>query len=186
MNALARDLRDLRKEINDLKSRLTRTHMTGKVVEVDNNKVKLELLGADPKTGEKLISPWIRVQEEGGDGLGGYSSYTQAVVGQTMRLLSPSGEIGQESLAIQDGHTDDNPRPADGLKKVFKHGDAIITIADGEITFAVGGNKIVINGTEIVTYGKTRLNDGNAKVHRVGDVDSAGDTAVGGASGAFA
>lgn len=131
------EIRKLQKQINELSSRLARSHMSGKVIEVDNNKVRLELL--PPDGGEKFHSPWIRVQEEGGDGSGGYSSYTQAVVGQTMRLMSPSGEIGPESLAICDGHTDDNPSPGEGKKKVMKHGDATFTIADGAITLAVGG-----------------------------------------------
>ena len=139
MSDIDREIRALKKEINDLKSRLARSHMTGKVVEVDNNKIRLELLPPNGK-GKKFLSPWVRVQEEGGDGKGGYSSYTQAVIGQNMRLLSPSGEIGPESLAVHDGPTDDNPSPGEGLKKVMKHGDATLTIADGAITISVGGH----------------------------------------------
>lgn len=137
MQKVYKEIRELRKEINDLKSRLARSHMTGKVVEVDNNKVRLELL--PPDGGDKFYSPWIRVQEEGGDGKGGYSSYTQAVVGQNMRLMSPSGEISAASLAIQDGHTDDNPSPGEGVKKVFKHGNATITMSSAGIELKVGG-----------------------------------------------
>ena len=133
------EIRNLKKEINDLKSRLARSHMTGKVVEVNNNNIRLELLPPNGN-GKKFFSPWVRVQEEGGDGKGGYSSYTQAVVGQNMRLMSPSGEIGPESLAIHDGPTDDNPSPGDGLKKVMKHGNATLTIANGAITISVGGH----------------------------------------------
>ena len=137
MDAIWREIRNLKKENNLLNSRLARSHMTGKVVKVKDNKVRLELL--EPEEGNKFHSPWVRVQEEAGDGKGGFSSYTQAVVGQTMRLLSPSGEIGEESIAIQDGHNDDNPRPGDGKKKVFKHGDASFEIGGGKVIIKIGG-----------------------------------------------
>lgn len=162
------EIRTLKKQINELSSRLARSHMTGKVVEVENNKIRLELL--PPEGGKKFLSPWVRVQEEGGDGKGGYSSYTQAVVGQNMRLMSPSGEISEESLAIQDGPTDDNPSPGEGLKKVMKHGDATFTIADGAITISVGGHTAKFSSAGLtLTGGRIEhegLNIGSDHTHK--------------------
>lgn len=185
-NNLEDELRSLHKKINELTSRQARTILDGKVKEVDGNKVRLEIIEEDPHTGKPFLTPWVRVQEEAGDGLGGYSSYTQRQVGQNMKLLSPSGEIGKNSIAIDSGHNDENPTPGAGKAKVMKHGDASIVIVEGKITLAVGDMSIVITSDEIVTYGKTRLNNGSFAIHRIGDKDSSGDRAVGGASGAFA
>ena len=186
MSELTSELRDIRKQLNDLRSRMARTVLDGRVKEVKDNMVRLELLEEDPHTGEPFLSPWVRVQEEGGDGLGGYSSYMERQVGQNMKLISPNGEIGQNSLAIDTGHNDENPTPGTGNKKVFKHGSATISMSDDNITIAVGGMSVVITADEIVTYGKTRLNDGNLQIHRVSDVDSDLDAAVGGAPEAYA
>ena len=186
MSDLANELRDLRKEINEIKSRQARTILDGKVKEVKDNMVRLELLEEDPHTGKPFLSPWVRVQEEGGDGLGGYSSYMERQIGQNMKLISPNGEIGQNSLAIDTGHNDENPTPGTGNKKIFKHGSATITMSNDNVTIEVDGCRLVITGTEIVTYGKTRLDDGTQQIHRIGDLDSDGDAAVGGAPQVYA
>lgn len=184
--SLENEIRALRKEMNEIRSRQARTILDGKVAKVDGNKVRLEISEEDPHTGKSFLSPWIRVQEEGGDGVGGFSSYTERQVGQNMKMLSPNGEIGPNSIAIDTGHNEENPTPGSGKNKVLKHGNATITIGGGAITLAVAGQSIVINGNEIVTHGKTRLNDGNKKIHRVDDLDQAGDKAVGGADDVYA
>lgn len=181
----ASEISMMRKEIAGLRTALAHVVIDGRVAEVDGSRVRLELEPAQ-NGGEPFLSPWVRVQEEAGDGVGGFSSYTQRQVGQPMRLLSPGGVIGPASTAMDVGHTDDNPSPGVGKAKVWKHGDASITMSPGKISAAVGGCRIDITATEIVTYGKTRLNDGSKKVHRVDDLDSAGDQAVAGADDVFA
>lgn len=182
---LAEELREVRKELNLLRSRQARMVMDGKVVEVKDNMVRLELLEEDPHTGKPFLSPWIRVQEEAGDGLEGYSSYSQRQIGQNMKLFSPNGELGPNSLAVDSGHNDENPTPGQGNKKVFKRGSTMITMATDLIEIKVGGMRLVITPDEIVTYGKTRLNDGNRKVSRLGDVDSQGHAMAQGADEVF-
>lgn len=173
------ELSQLWKEIADIKRRAANTVIDGEVVEVDGNKVRLQL---EPPSGdgEPFLSPWVRVQEEAGNENGGYSSYTQKQVGQPMRLLSPNGEIGPASTAMDNGHTDTNPSPRSDNAKIFKMGDATITMVPGEITFAVGGCSVVITGSEIVTHGKTRLNNGTKPIQRQDDLDDAGDKSLGG------
>jgi hypothetical protein len=181
----AREIAMMRKEIAALKTALAHIVIDGRVAEVDGSRVRLELEPASDG-GEPFLSPWVRVQEEAGNGVGGFSSYTERQTGQPMRLLSPGGVIGPASVAMDVGHTDDNPSPGEGKAKVWKHGDATITMSPGKITLAVGGCRVDITGDEIVTHGKTRLNDGSKKVHRVDDLDSAFDQAVGGADDVFA
>lgn len=182
---LAEELRELRKELNEVRSRQARTILDGKVAEVRDNMVRLELLEEDPHTGKPFLSPWVRVQEEAGDGLEGYSSYTQRRVGQNMKLISPNGEIGQNSLAVDSGHNDENPTPGQGNKKVMKRGNASITLSTDRMEIRVGDKRIVITPDEIVTHGKTRLNNGTKKVGRVGDVDTMGHAMAQGADEVF-
>jgi len=183
---LEQELREIRKELNDARSRMARTILDGKVAEVKDNMVRIELLEKDPHTGEPFLSPWVRTQEIAGDGLGGYSSYQQRQVGQNMKLISPNGEIGPNSLAIDTGHNDDNPTPGQGNKKVFKHGSATITMAEEFLELKVGGERLVFENGEIVTYGRTRLDDGSKQIGRVGDVDALGHPMAEGAPQAFA
>jgi hypothetical protein len=100
---VAREIRTLRKSVDALNRRLAASHMTGKVVEIKGNKVRLELMPPDPRTGKPFLSPWVQVQESAGDGVGGYSTHVPVAVGETMRLLSPHGEVGPQSLAVRDG-----------------------------------------------------------------------------------
>lgn len=181
----AATIRELQKRLAAAETALAHIVMDGRVAEVRDNMVRLEL---QPARGDEpaFLSPWVRAQDEAGDGVGGYSTYTQKQVGQPMRLLSPGGKLGPNSLAIDGGHTDDNPAPGAGKAKVMKFGDAQMIIDEGGITIQVGDMRLVITGSEIVTYGRTRLNDGARAIHRKGDRDSANDLATEGASDVFA
>ncbi len=178
---LAEELREVRKELNELRSRQARMILDGKVHEVKDNMVRLELIEEDPHTGKPFISDWVRTNDEAGDGLGGYSSYTQRQLGQNMKLFSPNGEIGSNSIAIDTGHNNENPTPGTGNAKVLKRGNAVITLSTDLIEFQCGDKRLKMTPDEIVTYGKTRLNDGNKKVGRVGDKDALGHAMAEGA-----
>ncbi|SOC27646.1 phage baseplate protein [Stappia indica] len=179
---ISRELRILYKEIDGLNRRLAASHMTGKVVEISGDKVRLELMPADSRTGKAFLSPWVQVQESAGDGVGGYSTHVPVAIGETMRLLSPHGEIGPQSLAVRDGYTTDNPRPTDEDQRlVIKHGNTRL-IMDGEtVELGVGDAAIKISAAEILTTTRTRLANGSRKVHFVGGLDDGGDVALDGA-----
>lgn len=177
-----RELRGLYKEIDGLNRRLAASHMTGKVAAIKGDKVRLELQPPDARTGKPFLSPWVQYQESAGDGVGGYSTHVPVAIGETMRLLSPHGELGSASVAIRDGYTTKNPRPTDRDDRlVIKHGGNAITMDGDAIELSVGGARLRITESEILTTAKTRLNNGTRKVHYVGGKDSAGDTAVDGA-----
>ena len=178
----ARDIRILLKRVDDLSRRLAASHLQGKVVEIKGNKVRLEILPADSRTGKPFLSPWVQVQNSAGDGDGGYSTHVPVIVGETMRLLSPHGELGPQSIAIRDSYTKKNPRPTEEDQElVIKHGDTAIRMNGERIELAVGDGAIRISAEEVLTTTRTRLNNGTRKVHYVGGLDDAGDKAVDGA-----
>ncbi|WP_319774472.1 phage baseplate protein [Breoghania sp.] len=177
-----RELRNLYKRHDELSRRLAASHLTGKVVEIRGKTVRLELLPTDSRTGKPFLSPWVQVQESAGDGVGGYSSHVPVAVGETMRLLSPHGEIGPGSIAIRDGYTDKNPRPTDRKDRyVIKHGNTSLSLDADAINLSVGEATLKITAEEILTTVTTRLNNGERRVHYVGGLDSDGDKAIDGA-----
>jgi hypothetical protein len=180
--AISREFRNLYKEVDALNRRLAASHMSGRVVEIKGDKVRLELMPPDSRTGKPFLSPWVQVQESAGGGVGGYSTHVPVAVGETMRLLSPHGELGPQSLAIRDGYTNDNPRPTDEEKRlVIKHGDTRLVMDGDGIELGVGGAAVRISAEEVVTTVRTRLANGTRKVHYVDGLDDAGDRALDGA-----
>lgn len=177
-----REIRTLYKQIAALNRRVAGAHLQGKVAEIKGNKVRLEILPEDSRTGKPFLSPWVQVQESAGNESGGYSTHIPIVEGQKMRLLSPSGEMGPHSVAIRDSYTNDNPQPTEEQQQlVIRHGGASITMNGDEIVISVGDSAVRISAAEILTTAKTRLNNGNRKAHYVGGKDTAGDTAIDGA-----
>lgn len=165
---IAHEFRDLRKQVDDLDRRLATTILNGKAAEVDGDRVRLELAPADTRTGKKFLSPWVQLQEAAGQ----TGTHFPVKVGDPLRLLSPNGEIGPQSLAIRDGYTDDKANPTD------KKQNELAIAHDGPIVF---------RGTEIVFDGVVYLGGkGGQPVHRVGDFDDGGDKAVDGATRVFA
>ncbi len=127
---LTRELRSLYKAVDDLSRRQATSHMTGKVAEIKGDKVRLELMekGAG---GKPFLSPWVQVQEAAG----ATGTHFPVKVGDPMRLFSPQGELGPQSLAIRDSYTDEAPNPADAQEFVLAHGGCAIRMADGKIRF---------------------------------------------------
>ena len=165
---IAREFRELRKAVDDQDRRLASMLLNGKAAQVDGDRVRLELLPQDGRTGKPFLSPWVQMQEAAGR----TGTHIPVKVGDPLRLLSPNGEIGPQSLAIRDGYTRDKPNPTDKKQE--------------ELTIAHEG-PVVIRAPEIVFEGVTYLGGrGGKAVHRIGDVDSDGDTAVSGASRVFA
>ena len=112
MGTTASEVRELYGRLDELDRRLAASQITGDVAAVSGKRVRIKLLDC-PVLGKPMLSPWVQVQEQAGGGAGGMSSAAPIRVGETMRLLSPSGEIGPASLAIRDGYTDQSPRPTD-------------------------------------------------------------------------
>lgn len=131
VNLVTREFRQIFKSIDDLERRVAATVLNGKVKEIDGDRVRLEILPQDSRTGKPFLSPWVQVQEAAG----ATGSHTPVAVGDPMRLLSPNGELGPQSLAIRDGYTSDKPNPTDKKQQqlVLAHGGCEIRMGNGKI-----------------------------------------------------
>lgn len=180
----ARAIVRLSRRIDDLNQRFARSMLQGEVKEVQGDKVRLLLREKDSSTGKEFLSPWVRWQGNAGSEKGGFSLTTRPAVGEKMRLLSPSGEIGPGSLAVADSFSDDAPNPDEGADFMLRMGNTLLSIGAGGIRMFVAGVGIEIN-SEVITHGLTRLDNGDRKVHYVGGLDISGDAAVDGANRVF-
>lgn len=175
------EIRDLIRRIADLERRLDNVIVTGQVTDVDYDK---GLYRMQDEPGSDFKSPWMPISAQAGDA----KDWHPLVKGQQVRAINPGGEFSQQSWIAPAGYRDKFQSPSNSPdERVLTMGGASkITLHKDFIELSVGGNRIKISGDEIVTYGKTRLNDGQKKVHRVEDRDSANDKAVTGADDVFA
>lgn len=139
---IVRELLSLRKSIDDLERRLSASHMTGKVVAVDGDRVRLELQPEDSRTGKPFLSPWVQVQEAAGSS----ATHFPVAIGDPFRLFSPNGELGSQSIAIRNGYTDDAKNPA-------KNGELAIAYSGCALRFEDGS--AIIEADEIVFKSKS-------------------------------
>lgn len=166
--AIAREFHRLHKVADDLDRRMASTVLSGKVAEIDGDRVRLELQPIDGRTGKPFKSPWVQVQEAAGQ----TGTHFPVKVGDPMRLLSPNGELGPQSLAIRDGYTTDAANPTDKKQQ--------------EMALANDG-PVRIRGSMIILEGEIHLGgEGGKRVHRLGDRDTDGDAAAEGSARVFA
>ncbi len=162
----------------ELERRMRNVVRPGRVTQVDPAKNLVKIAWAQDEDGKDLESPWIPWVERAG----AIRTWTPPAAGEQVLMFSPSGDISTHSWVMPGGFTDQFGQPHD---KAAEHklvvGNAEILAKDGEVHIKVGNSRVVITADEIVTYGKTRLNDGQRKVHYVGGVDTDGDAAVDGA-----
>ncbi|KAB2752274.1 phage baseplate protein [Brucella anthropi] len=124
---IVRELLSLRKSIDDLERRLSASHMTGKVIAVDGDRVRLELQPEDSRTGKPFLSPWVQVQEAAGS----TGTHFPVAIGDPIRLFSPNGELGSQSIAIRDGYTEDAKNPAKNGELVIAYGGCALRFENG-------------------------------------------------------
>ena len=168
-------------EVADIKRRLRNKVRTGVVKDLDAARGLVRVKLNDDEDGE-FLTGWIPWTERAG----AIKSWLPPQPGEQVMVVSESGDL-TDAWCTHGGFSNANPAPHDrGGEAKWQVGDASILIRDGMIEITVAGSRVVITPDEIVTYGPTRLDDGNEPVHRVGDVDSDGDTAVGGAPRVFA
>lgn len=107
---LARELRYLRREVVRLNKRVALSHMEGPVAERDAQKWRVRIeLGVDAE-GNKILSPWVRVQSRAAGAV--KDSLSLPAIGDKMRLISPSGVVGASSVAIPNAFDDETTRPS--------------------------------------------------------------------------
>lgn len=146
---------------------------TGVVAEVDHAK-GLARVRLSAQGGKEFLTGWLPWKEIAS---GGIKSHIPPTVGEQVNVVSESGDLTDAEIDMSIPSTA-NPRPHDGAEAVITKGGSRITIGDDAVVIAAG--KIVLQG-EVHLGG-----EGGALVHRKGDADSDGDTAVGGSTKVYA
>lgn len=168
---VAREIRALTRKIVELDRRLTQTVLPGTVAEVDHDKRRLRLKIGETADGKPLLTPWVRWDEAGN---GALKVHVPPVVGTLMTLVSPSGTIGDGSIAHWSTYTDSDPAPS-------KASDAaVISLGGSSITFGPDGltiaaDKISLRGNVAAEGGTLTHDDINVgKDHTHKDVTPGG------------
>lgn len=170
VHAVVREFRSIRKQVDDLERRRAATILTGRVAAIDGDRVRLELQPVDARTGKRFLSPWVQVQEAAG----ATGTHFPVRIGDPMRLLSPQGELGPQSLAIRDGYTSDAPNPSGHSQEemVLAFGGAEIRFRGGEVEIVASGGVSIQSGGEVkISSGELTHNGTNVgDTHRHGGV----------------
>lgn len=137
-------------EVAELKRRDRGRSRTGKVVDADETKglYRVQLRGGGDD-GPAFLSPWLPVEALAS---GALKIQGEPVIGQTVTITSPSGEITDGVIALS-SFNDEDPRPhnkggelkltvgetmwlAKGDRTVFQNGSSSLTIKSDEIILA--------------------------------------------------
>ncbi|MGR3484067.1 MAG: phage baseplate assembly protein V [Paracoccaceae bacterium] len=143
------------REIADLQRRMASVTRSGRVVEVDPDTGRVRVdVGAE---GAPLITPWVRWPERAG----ARKTWNPPSPGELMTVVSPGGEVGEGSLALHGGFTDDNPPPSsDGDSTVFTLGPVTATVAAGGVVLSVGGVSLTLAAAGLDLAGGELTHDG--------------------------
>lgn len=180
MSEVATELRRIRRELAWVNRRLALSRLPGKVLEVKEEKndwrVRLDL-GEDPSTGEKVESPFVRVQPASA---GALKIKVKPTVGEQMYLNSASGIVGADSVAMWGTFDDDHPAPEGGEDVVVERGktrfsiteDAYEAVQDnvrlrlsgGKALIVVDGAEFEVSGGEIRSKAGKIIADGEVKL----------------------
>jgi phage baseplate assembly protein gpV len=145
LERFADEMREIFKRLDDADRRIASMFLTGQVSKVEGDKAEVTFSEKDEGTGKPFKSPMLRLSNQTGHDGQGVREFKPVTVGETVGVISPSGELGPNSRIIPWGPTDENPAPAskpeDGY--VLKSGNASITLKDGKATVAIGdGTKL--------------------------------------------
>lgn len=157
MAGMERIITDMQRQIAELTRRQANTIRTGRVVEVDPASGRVRVDVGDEGSG--LVTPFIPWPERAG----ARRSWNPPAVGEMMTVLSPGGEVGENSVATYGGFTSDVPAPSgDGAAAVFAVGDVTITVLGDAVT--VSAPKVTILSPTVELGGA-----GGKAVARIGD-----------------
>ncbi|SON55816.1 Phage P2 baseplate assembly protein gpV [Hartmannibacter diazotrophicus] len=147
MNAVATELRRLRRLAAVTDRRIALANLPGKVAAIDAENRLARLVIDTDEDGNPVLGPWATWEEPG---VGVLAMHTPLKVGQQAAYSSPSGTLGAGSSIRPRAHDDDNPAPS--------------TSAD-TVTFQVGASWITLNDGEVQISGDTIRLIGNVEVH---------------------
>lgn len=191
-------LRAVLKRQDEQDRRLSSILLTGQIEKVEGDKGKVTFDEKDASTGKPFASPMLRWGNHSGAKKGGLARYSPHTEGETVLVISPSGELNEHSRIFPWGPTDENKAPGEkpedgevitlgkskiqvqGDKVTITSGNAVLTLAEGKIGLAVGGKGFEIDGDELRMTTRFRGKGGSKPAHFKGGKDSDGDTAVDG------
>lgn len=161
--------------IEELERKLENRTRTGKIHEVDAAKGLARVAFDEDKDGNPVLSPWIPWKEPA---MGAIKTHFPPEPGEQVKITSESGDL-TDAVIDYSLPSNANARPHDQVR------EGVITIGDMRIHMT--GGRVHIKAGDIVLEGNVHLGgEGGQLVHRKGDVDSAGDVAVGSATKVYA
>jgi len=187
MDLVASELRRLRRQVVDLNRRLALARVPGTIEEIDTGKRMVRVKIGEDAEGQPILSPWVRWEEQAGNAL--LKVHVPPVKGARVNLESPSGTIGEGSVASWSTYHDSNAAPSQSDDTaMLAAGSSQIEMKDGELTIRtaskltldVGGMALEISPDEIKAGKTFRAKNGSRPAHYVGGVDDDGDLALDG------
>lgn len=150
----AREIRTLTRKVVELDRRLAQATLPGTVAEVDHNARRLRLK-IGQIDGTPILSPWVRWAEAGN---GTLKVHVPPTVGTLMNLISPSGTIGDGSVAHWSTYTDSDASPSSSSDTaMLKLGASSISFGSSGLTLEAG--TITLKG-DVAAEGGSLTHDG--------------------------
>ncbi|EYR81875.1 phage baseplate assembly protein V [Shinella sp. DD12] len=173
-NTIEGQIADLYHRHAESERRARNRKRTGTVVEGPDDKgryrVKISEQGGTP-----YLSPWVKPKTYAAGGVKMDVVYT---VGEQVDLVSESGDL-TDAVIEMSTYSEANARE--------NTGNVPLHIKIGSTVIQAGGDGVTITAGKIVLDGEVHLGgEGGQLLHRKGDADSDGDTAVGSATRVYA
>lgn len=139
--SLATMITGMVKRMDDMDMRIANSQITGRVAEVNGNRVRV-VMDEQGANGQSVLSPWVQLQEAAG----ATGTNMPVKVGDPLRIFSINGEIGNGSLAVRDSHTDDAQNPARTSEElVMSYGGGAVRMNKNEVTITYNDNSITLD-----------------------------------------
>ncbi len=119
---------DLYQRLSDVERRLNNFIIPGKITEIDAENALVKVEYAKDNDGEPVITNWLQWAARNGD----FAEWMPPSVGESVRMHSPSGELGQHSLVTPGSWSDANPAPHNKASeyKLVQNGGKLIRTVD--------------------------------------------------------
>ncbi|MEO0497876.1 MAG: phage baseplate protein [Pseudomonadota bacterium] len=168
MTLVAKELRTLRRHLTKVNRRVALMNVPGKVKpgSQDMEKRTVQLIIGKTADGDEVLSPPVRWQQPGA---GTFQVHAAPADNEQMTMQSPSGTIGDGSLAIWGTYDDDHQPPSQSADEaVLKLGDKT-AITFGKGALHIDTDAAIVNASSVSLAG-----EGGQAVARVGDMVTVG------------
>lgn len=144
------------RRVEELERRLANIVREGRVTQRDPQKgIKVAIADVD---GKPVETPWIKQSEQGG----GMRTWALPALGQHMKIISPDGEIGHNSMAVPHWYANGHDQPSGEADEcvIAQVGDTAILIKNGQLTIRSGGVEWTFTGSGFDQTGGHHKHDG--------------------------